>query len=179
MVFSRDGRLLIVGGGDASVHIYDVASGRMVHRIVAPGHQVGSWPEVVALSPDGSQLAVGYPSGAFSLVDQVSIYGTADWKKQFDVMSVDEVEIASVAFSPDGSRLAIGEEDGTAGGGRCPRASRSRATMARRRPSARWCSRPADNRCSPPPMTASRGSGERWGPSKRSCPSRAASRRWR
>ncbi len=115
MVFSRDGQLLIVGGGDASVHIYDVASGRMVHRIVAPGHQTGSWPEVVALSPDGSQLAVGYPSGPFSQIDQVSIYGTAGWKKQFDVMSVDLVEIASVAFSPDGSRLAIGEEDGTAG----------------------------------------------------------------
>jgi len=36
MVFSRDGRLLIVGGSDNSVHVYDVASGRMVHRIVAP-----------------------------------------------------------------------------------------------------------------------------------------------
>jgi WD40 repeat protein len=115
MVFSRDGRLLIVGGGDASVHIYDVASGRMVHRIVAPGHQPGSWPEVVALSPDGSQLAVGYPSGSSGQIDQVSIYRTAGWKKQFDVMTVDLVEIASVAFSPDGSRLAIGEEDGTAG----------------------------------------------------------------
>jgi WD40 repeat protein len=115
MVFSRDSRLLIVGGMDASVHVYDVASGRMVHRISAPGRQPGSWPEVVALSPGGSQLAVGYPTGSFGNVDYVSIYRTSDWKKQLTVMRVDSVEISSVAFSPDGARLAIGQEDGTAG----------------------------------------------------------------
>ena len=51
MVFSRDGRVLIVGGSDNSVHVYDVASGRMVHRIVAPTNKgtLGGWPEVVAL----------------------------------------------------------------------------------------------------------------------------------
>ncbi|HWF24548.1 MAG TPA: TIR domain-containing protein, partial [Solirubrobacteraceae bacterium] len=116
MVFSRDGRLLIVGGTDNSVHVYDVASARMVHRIVAPTDQgtPGGWPEVVALSPDGSRLAIGYPT-----LDEangtVSIYSTATWRKQFDVTTIDLVEISSVAFSPDGTRLAIGAEDGTAG----------------------------------------------------------------
>jgi WD40 repeat protein len=115
MTFSRDGRLLIVGGSDAAVHVYDVASGRLVHRIAAPGNQHGSWPEVVALSPDGSELAVGYPGNPQDFTDKVSIYSTHGWAKEFDVMTITQVEIASVAFSPDGTRLAVGAEDGTAG----------------------------------------------------------------
>ncbi len=116
MAFSRDGRRLIVGGTDDSVHVYDVASGRMVRRIVAPTNQAVSsgWPEVVALSPSGSRLAVGYPTldGANGTV---SVYSTATWRKLFDVTTIDDVEISAVAFSPDGTRLAIGAEDGTAG----------------------------------------------------------------
>jgi WD40 repeat protein len=116
MAFSRDGRLLIVGGTDNSVRVYKVASGRMVHRIVAPTDQ-GSpqgWAELVALSPDGSRLAIGYPTSNDSN-GTVSVYSTATWSKQFDVSTIDQVEISSLAFSPDGTRLAIGAEDGTAG----------------------------------------------------------------
>jgi WD40 repeat protein len=117
IAFSHDGRLLIVGGTDASVHIYDAASGRLVHRIVDPG-QSESWPEVVALNPDGSQLAVGYPTteGAGA----VSIYSTHTWRivpaaTSPPVTSLPQVEISSLAFSPDGARIAVGAEDGTAG----------------------------------------------------------------
>jgi WD40 repeat protein len=112
MVFSRDGRLLIVGGGDASAHIFDVASGRLVHRIVDPGQSGISWPEVVALSPDGGELAVGYPS---SEAGEVSIYSTNTWAKQREVTSIAQVEISALAFSPGGGSLAVGGEDGTAG----------------------------------------------------------------
>lgn len=117
MAFSRDGRRLIVGGGnsDNSVHVYDVASGRMIHRIVATGKQGPGWPEVVALSRDGSKLAVGYPADPQNGTAKVSVYSTRSWAKEFDVMSINEVEISSLAFSPDGTRLAIGAEDGTAG----------------------------------------------------------------
>jgi WD40 repeat protein len=117
MAFNRDGRQLIVGGGnsDNSVHVYDVATGRMVHRVVATGNQGPGWPEVVALSPDGSRLAVGYPADPQNATAKVSVYSTHGWAKEFDVMSINQVEISSVAFSPDGTRLAIGAEDGTAG----------------------------------------------------------------
>ena len=117
MAFNRDGRQLIVGGGnsDNSVHVYDVATGRMVHRIVATGNQGPGWPEVVSLSPDGSRLAVGYPADPQNATAKVSVYSTRTWAKEFDVMSINDVEISSVAFSPDGTRLAIGAEDGTAG----------------------------------------------------------------
>lgn len=117
MAFNRDGRQLIVGGGnsDNSVHVYDVATGRMIHRIVATGNQGPGWPEVVALSPDGSRLAVGYPADPQNVTAKVSVYSTHSWAKEFDVMSINDVEISSVAFAPDGTRLAIGAEDGTAG----------------------------------------------------------------
>ena len=86
----------------------------MVHRIVAPTNQgtPGTWPEVVALSPDGSRLAIGYPT-LDGYNGTVSIYSTATWTKQFDVTAINAVEISAVAFSPAGTRLAIGAEDGT------------------------------------------------------------------
>jgi WD40 repeat protein len=114
IVFSRDGRLVIVGGSDAAVHVLDVATGRLVHKIVAPQQSNGSWPEVVALSPDGTQLAVGYPTLNYDY-GYVTLYSTRGWRREYTVMQTDSGEVSSVAFSPDGNRLAVGLEDGTAG----------------------------------------------------------------
>ena len=116
MVFSRAGRLLIVGGVDAAVHIYNVASGRQVHRIAAPqqGSEEGSWPEVVAMSPDGSRLAVGYPTVDYNVID-ATLYSTNGWRREFTVFTTTNAEISALAFSPDGTRLAIGLENGSAG----------------------------------------------------------------
>jgi WD40 repeat protein len=114
IVFSRDGRLVIVGGSDAAVHIFDVATRRLVHKIVAPQQSDGSWPEVVALSPDGTQLAVGYPTLNYNY-GYVTLYNTHGWRAEYTVMQTDTGEVSSVAFSPDGTRLAVGLEDGTAG----------------------------------------------------------------
>jgi WD40 repeat protein len=115
LAFSPDGRRLYTGGMDALVHVYDVATGREIHRIDPFPRSGGqSSPLVVAVSPDGGRLAVGYPGGGNS-DGVVSIYSTDTWRKQFDVTSIPDVEIQSVAFSPDGTRLAVGAEDGTAG----------------------------------------------------------------
>ena len=116
LVFAEHGRLLLVGGYDGSVHIFDVAGGRLLRRIVTPNDLgiVGTWGEVVALSPDGSELAVGYPT-VNSSQGTVSLYSTHGWRREFDVVTIPGDQIASVAFSPDGTRLAVGAEDGTSG----------------------------------------------------------------
>ena len=113
VAFSPDSRLVFVGGEDSSVHVYNAATGRLVHRIVAP-QRGSSWPEVVAVSPNGRQLAVAYPVTAQDAAAAVSIFSTSTWRKQSTVMTLPQVQISALAFSPDGSRLAIGAEDGTA-----------------------------------------------------------------
>ena len=79
MVFTRNGKELVVGGYDFSFRVYDVPSGRLVRRVVGPSPGLsGGWEELVALSPDGSELAVGYPTlfgenGAFSIYSARSL----------------------------------------------------------------------------------------------------------
>ena len=113
VVFSPNSQLLFVGGQDSSVHVYDAATSRLVHRINAP--QPGSsWPEIVAVSPSGREVAVAYPSRAHGYTSAVSIYSTSTWHWQSTLMTLPDVEITALAYSPDGSRLAIGAADGTA-----------------------------------------------------------------
>ena len=115
MVFTHDGRQLIVGGStDDAFRVYDVPSGRLARVVSTTPGTTGGWPEVVALSLNGSELAVGHPSGGNDN-GVVTIYSTRTWAKEFDLYTIPSVEISSVAFSPDGTRVAIGAEDGTAG----------------------------------------------------------------
>ena len=114
VMFSPDGRLLFAGGQDASVHVYDAGTGRLIHRILAPA-RVTSLPDIVGVSPNGRQLAVAYPVSARNTTYAVSMYSTSTWREQSMLLTLPDMQITALAFSPDGSRLAIGAFDGTAG----------------------------------------------------------------
>jgi len=103
--FSRNGSMLLVGGGIAAksghVVLFDVASGR---RITQVGDEFDA---VIAadITPDQSMLALGGPGKT------VKIYSTADGqlikaiKKHTDW-------VTAIAYSPDGVLLASGDRQG-------------------------------------------------------------------
>lgn len=62
-VFSPDGKTLAVGNRNDITHLYDVASGRLLHTLAKKSsHEL-------AFSPDGRTLAVGYALGDIALWD--------------------------------------------------------------------------------------------------------------
>jgi len=116
VVFTHDGSKLLVGGADDNAfNVYALPGGRLLKRVaLAPlgrNGTVGS--TLLALSPDGSELAVGYTVDTND--GGVSIFSTRSWRSLYEIAQVHNVAISSLAFSPDGTRLAIGAADGTSG----------------------------------------------------------------
>ena len=114
MVFSHNGRELIVGGTyDNALRVYDASSGRLLRTVDLASASQGSGYTLLALSPDGSHLAAAYGDENGN-IDKVSLFDTSTWTRQFDVTSIPYVEISALDFSPNGSELAVGAENGTA-----------------------------------------------------------------
>jgi predicted nucleic acid-binding Zn-ribbon protein len=103
--FSRDGSLLIAGGGRGAakgiVAVWDVKSGE---RLATVGDQFDS---VLAadISNDHSQVAMAGPDRL------VRVYSTATGKLQYEIKKHTDW-VLSVAFSPDGVLLASGDRNG-------------------------------------------------------------------
>lgn len=104
--FSRDGRILIAGGGIGG------QSGHVTGWEVTTGEQlfsVGSEPDIVLaadISPDGRLIALGGPSRVVRIFDSVSGQLTGEQKKHTDW-------ILDLQFSRDGLLLASGDRFGT------------------------------------------------------------------
>jgi LPXTG-motif cell wall-anchored protein len=93
-----DGKRAIVtdASGD-QVNIVDLTTG----AITNPPTLNGSDPRDLALSPDGSKVAIAYAGGPDPVV---SVFNTSDWSF---VAGLDlAIEFTSLAFSPDGRYLA-------------------------------------------------------------------------
>lgn len=97
---SRDGKLMVTGGVDRTVRIWEVSSGKLLRTY--QGHQ--SEVVAVAISPDGRSVASGAEDGSIRLWE----LSTTD-----DHQSVADAGDAlwTVAYSPDGQHLATAGAD--------------------------------------------------------------------
>jgi WD40 repeat protein len=105
VAFSPDGRLLATGIVGPALRLWDVASGKLIHRFDAS--TAGSFI-AVAFSPDGRMLAANNPCAPSILLWEVA---TRQERRRF---FGHRGGVVSLSFSPDGRRLASGSKDGTA-----------------------------------------------------------------
>jgi WD40 repeat protein len=106
VTFSPDGRRLISAGRDRVVKVWDLED---VERAVLaplwtlPDFSLSPW--CMALSPDGSRLAIGGPTAD----GNVRVYDMTTGKLLLTLRG--DFRVVSVAFSPDGQRLAAAGHD--------------------------------------------------------------------
>jgi WD40 repeat protein/serine/threonine protein kinase/tetratricopeptide (TPR) repeat protein len=101
LAITPDGKTLVSGSTDASVRVWDVATGK--ERAVLSGHGAMIWS--LAISPDGKIVASGSGDNTVKLWD----LGT---RELLATLAGRTEMVRSVAFSPDGKVLAAGTEDG-------------------------------------------------------------------
>jgi WD40 repeat protein len=121
LAFARDGRLAVTSY-DGHVRLYD-PGGRRVAKVKAPG---GARPFGVAVSPDGTRLAVGYEDST-----RVDVLDAATLAPLFaaDTSGIGNDDLSKVTWLADGRLAAAGRyrQDGRqpivvwADGGRGPR----------------------------------------------------------
>jgi len=96
--FSPDGKLLASMGGDSSICLWEVATGRLIRRL---GWRTGTINGSVVFSPDGKTLAVG--NGAWSSLWRVTTGKQVHIRKPWP-----DGALNFIVFSPDGTKIAIG-----------------------------------------------------------------------
>ena len=103
--FSRNGSLLIMGGGRAGKNghaiVWDVKTGKRITEVGKEFDQVMS----ADISPDHKLIALGSPS------KKVKVYSTATGEEEY-VISKHTEWVMSTAFSPDGVLLATSDRNG-------------------------------------------------------------------
>jgi WD40 repeat protein len=102
LAFSPNGRRLATGSPDGTVRLWDVETGRQLHRM--RGHT--EWVLGVAFSPDGRRVASGGDFGIVRLWDVNSGQ---------EVLALDghtKSLVGGLAFRPDGNLLVSTSDDG-------------------------------------------------------------------
>ena len=101
VTFSKNGKLIISGGMDKTIKLWDAATGRLIRTL-----QYDMLINNVAVSPDGKYIASASSDNTVMIWDFAT--GQALKKLTGHIYSVN-----SVAFSPDGTLLVTGGDDET------------------------------------------------------------------
>ncbi len=102
VAYSPDGKLIAAAGGDKLIRIWEVKTGRVLHRLEGSPEAILS----IAFSPHGSILA---SAGR----DQAIRTWRVDSGKLRSSWSGHGARVWSIAFAPDGETLASASADGT------------------------------------------------------------------
>ena len=95
IVFSPDGKRLVLGDDSGVVRVWDMSNGQEVQTL--KGHTKAV--DGVAFSGDGTKLATGSDDTT------IKIWDTVTWR-EIQTLKGHKLDISSVAFSPDGRSLA-------------------------------------------------------------------------
>jgi WD40 repeat protein len=105
--FDRSGDEVIAGGEDGAVYVWNAKSGTFRIRLGEPSEMSVGSVFSLAVSPEGSYLAVGTDDGTVSVWDLLS--GRLLWK-----MTKHRMGILSIAYNGRGTRIATAGIDGSA-----------------------------------------------------------------
>lgn len=103
VAFSPDGRWLVAGSEDTTIHTWDMR-GEMAQAGPVLRHRSGV--TALAFNPTGQLLALADGDGT------VTIYETDNWSPIVDQLPAQENGVTSLAFQPEGQLLALGYRDG-------------------------------------------------------------------
>src|SRR5262249_62020286 len=99
LAFSPSGKVLAVGSLSKTVQLWDVATGKELHRLGV------EFVHAVAFAPDGKTLAtVGF--------SELALWDVATGRKRY---AVKEGSANALAFAPDGRTLATGHDTSPSG----------------------------------------------------------------
>ena len=101
IVFTKDGKTLVVAGTDGKIRFIDVASGNVQRTLT--GHTNAVY--VAVLSPDEKVLASSSRDGTARLWDVAT-------GRELHQLGGFRCTVKAVAFSPSGRQLAVGSNDG-------------------------------------------------------------------
>src|SRR5439155_6990913 len=105
LALSADGRTLAAGSWGGSLHLWEVATGKLLQSL--PG--VREWVRAVAFSPDGGLLAS--TAGRSDQSGEIILWDVAAGK-ELRRLQGHQKAVAQLAFAPDGKLLASAGEGG-------------------------------------------------------------------
>jgi len=100
IAFSKNGKMIVSGGNDNTVVIWDVSTGKSIKNLF--GHS--NYVRTISFSPDGTKLASGSKDGTIILWD-------VNWGTIIKTLVSQNNGVYSLDFSPDGTKLASGDNN--------------------------------------------------------------------